>query len=629
MHIFKSRNILGYSRHKDAKQGAPVSQNINNIGDDLLVKAALADVGKHREYRRLVRYTWLCVGLVLILATLVRTIITREPLPKFSFETDWIFTPTGLIFVWVCISALALTVPFLLGGKSPHIEFSPGEINTSFDDVVGIGPVKEEVIKTLNLFLLHKTFKDTMGGNPRRGLLFEGPPGTGKTMMAKAMAREAGVPFFFVSSSAFQSMYYGQTEKKIRSFFKVLRKAAKREGGAIGFIEEFDAIASSRGDVSRFDGGGKFLKSRTMQNGNSGIVNELLVQMQSFWPVGASWKMRGCFINEVNRWLPAHRQLKKKVPPLDNILIIGATNRASSLDPALLRPGRFDRILNFDLPGKTGRREIIEYYLSKKKHDFDLTQSSVRDQLAAALHGYSPAMIEHVFDEALILALKDGRKEMSKKDVHQAKIIEDIGLAQPVDYAEDERRTIATHEAGHTVVAYLVSPNRNLEVLSIIKRRDALGLLAHTDDEERFTQTRTELLSSIKIAFGGMVSEELFYGEASTGPSSDLAYATKVAAMMVGSFGMGRSLISYEAVESGPLNENTVAKVLSSEEGYKEVDRLLSMSKSEVRSLLDANRHLIEALRDALLERDELIGDEILEVLRVAEASNLNTQEED
>ena len=144
-----------------------------------------------------------------------------------------------------------LMLPFVAAGRSPHVRYQASEIDVTFDDVVGLGPVKDEVVKTLNLFLAYQTFRDRMGGNPRKAILFEGPPGTGKTYMAKAMAKEAGVPYLFVSSTAFQSMYYGQTGRKIRNYFKALRKAAREEGGAIGFIEEIDAIAGARSGMRR------------------------------------------------------------------------------------------------------------------------------------------------------------------------------------------------------------------------------------------------------------------------------------------------------------------------------------------------------------------------------------------
>ena len=161
-----------------------------------------------------------------------------------------IFLPLGLI----ALLGVVIVVPMMSAGKSPHVRYDPSEIDVTMDDVVGIGPVRQEVVNTLNLFLGYQTFREHMGGNPRKAILFEGPPGTGKTYMAKAMAREAGVPYLFVSSTAFQSMYYGQTGRKIRNYFKELRKAAREEGGAIGFIEEIDAIAGARSGM-RSDAG--------------------------------------------------------------------------------------------------------------------------------------------------------------------------------------------------------------------------------------------------------------------------------------------------------------------------------------------------------------------------------------
>ena len=298
--------------------------------------------------------------------------------------------------------------------------------------------------------------------------------------------------------------------------------------------------------------------------------------------------------------------------------MIGATNRADDLDPALLRPGRFDRCIYFDLPSRSGRREIIDYYLEKKAHEPEVDDPERRDALAAMTFGYSPVMIEHLLDEALVWALRRGAAAFDWTDVQQAKFTEEIGLKQPVEYTESEKLRIATHEGGHAVVAHLVSPDRNLEVLSIIKRRGALGLLAHSDAEERFTKTEDELKGLMAIAFGGMVAEELAFGAASTGPAGDLSYATTVADQMVGSFGMGGTLVSFEAVESGPLAAGIVSKVLSNEEGRKRVEVLLREAKETARRLLAEHRHLLEPLVAALLERNELVGDEISDVLERA-----------
>jgi ATP-dependent Zn protease len=208
---------------------------------------------------------------------------------------------------------------------------------------------------------------------------------------------------------------------------------------------------------------------------------------------------------------------------------------------------------------------------------------------------------------------------MSWSDIQQAKFTEEIGLKQPVEYTDGEKRRIATHEGGHAVVAHLVS-DRNLEVLSIIKRRGALGLLAHSDAEERFTRTEDELKGLMAIAFGGMVAEELAFGAASTGPAGDLAYATQLAAQMVGSYGMGGTLVSFDAIESGPMSAGIVAKVLSNDDGRKRVEVLLLEAKETARRLLSGHRHLVEALVGSLLERNELVGDEITDLLERAAA---------
>jgi len=416
------------------------------------------------------------------------------------------------------------------------------------------------------------------------------------------------VPFLFVSAPAFQSMWYGMTNVRIRSFFRSLRKAARTEGGAIGFIEEIDAIGAARQGMG----------SSTSREGISGVVNELLIQLQSFDQPTRSARLYGWLIDGVNRWIPAQRQLRKPKPAQSNILIIGATNRAADLDPALLRPGRFDRSVYFGLPSRSGRREIIDYYLEKKAHEPELDDDDRRASLAALTSGYSPVMLEHVLDEALVWALRRGAERMSWEDVQKAKLTEEIGLGQPVEYTEAERRTIATHESGHATVAYLAGTTRKLDVLSIIKRADALGLMGHSEKEERFLRTQAEIEAHIQIALGGMVAEELFFGEITSGPSADLAAATGSAALMVGALGMAGSLLSYEAVQTGGA-ANLTAKVIATDEGRERVEAILVDNKGRVEKLLDENRHIVEALRDALLDREELIAGEILDVIHAAE----------
>jgi cell division protease FtsH len=582
---------------------------LSTLGQAQVLRTAAMDVAVSRERSRRRRL----VGLAAVLAPLTGwawlRLLDGDPvrpgLPDLPVPPELV---PGLILIVVLVLVIAL--PLLGAGRSPHVLYRPSEIDVSLDDVKGAGVVVEEVVRTLNLFLAHRTFKERMGGTPRRAILFEGPPGTGKTYMAKAMAREAGVPFLFVSSSAFQSMYYGQTNRKIRNYFKALRTYARREGGAIGFIEEIDAIGGARSGMGGSSG----------REGIAGVVNELLIQLQSFDTPTAGRRLAGWFVDQVNRWLPAGRQLRKPASLPANILVIGATNRAADLDPALLRPGRFDRSIHFDLPGRGDRREIIDYYLAKKAHVPALDDPELRANLAAMTFGYSPVMIEHLLDEALVWALRRGAEALDWSDLQQARMTEELGLKNPVEYTEDERRAIATHEAGHATVAHLVGKGRRLEVLSIIKRGAALGLLSHSETEERFTRTRSEIVALIQIAFGGMVAEELFFGESGTGPSGDLEAATRAAASMVGSLGLGGSLVSLDAAQGAP-GANVVTKVLSSDKGREALEAILDEAKGEVTAMLGSNRHLVEALRDALLEREELVGDEITGVLAAAAAS--------
>ena len=584
------------------------------LGRSKLIKAGLADVSRVRERTRRRRLLRLALLLGALDAFLWYRIAIGDPLGPPGLPDDAMVWLPGLLLIGVL--ALVLLLP-MGSGRSPHILVRPEHLEVGLEDVRGLDGQIDEVVRSLNVFLGYSTFRDRLGGNPRRGILFEGPPGTGKTYLARAMAKQAGVPFLFVSAPAFQSMWFGMTGARIRSFFKALRKAARREGGAIGFIEEIDAIGSERGGgVSASPWDGPRSVARMMSPSVGGMVNELLIQMQSFDQPTWIHRIRDRLAEWVNGYLPSGRRLRTRTPAYHNILLIAATNRGDVLDPALMRPGRFDRRLYFDLPTKQGRRDLVDYFLERKSHAADLDDEGNRESLAHDTLGYTPVMIEHLFDEALLVALKKGRDAMELADVYEAKLAEEVGLAQPVLYTDGERRAIATHEAGHATAAYFLGTTRRLEVLSIIKRRQSLGLLAHADLEERFTKSRSELDASVAIALAGMAAEEEFIGESGTGPASDLSAATEVAAAMVGALGMAGSLVSYEAVSDGPVSmTNLVGKVLGDGDGKRRVEELLDRQKERAREVLRDNRDVVEALRDSLMARDELVGEEITKVI--------------
>jgi cell division protease FtsH len=618
-----------------AAQTSPVSDRISLAG---------VDVARNRERVRQKRLLRVAVGLALVAAFLWFRLLTGNPVGRPHLPSvDPLIVMPLVFFLLLSVFLVISTVGI---GRSPHVVYRPEQIEVGLDDVIGIDVVKDEVVRTLQLFLDHESFARRMGGRARRGILFQGGPGTGKTLTAKAMAAEAGVPFLFASGTSFHSSYQGATQRKVRRYFKALRRIARKEGGAIGFIDEFDGIGGARAGMGRFAAtaagatslggaaqcGGLVGLPGTVERSAAGTatefsgngdlqmaVNELLVQMQSFDEPSGAHRLLGSVVDKINLFLPTGRQIRRPKVTVPNILLVASTNRADGLDPALLRPGRFDRALTFDLPSKAGRRQLVDHFLKRKAHEPELASDEHRDALAAITTGYSPAMIEGLLDEALISAVRRGADAMSWSDVEHARLVTEVGLGQPVDYTDHERQLIATHEAGHATVAWLVAPQRRLEVLTIIKRANSLGLLAHGDRDDVFTRSRQELRCMIQIAFGGQVAEELFFGDVSTGPSGDLSYATRVATQMVGASGMADTLVSFAAISSSPYSgEDMVGRVLGDGQGRELVEALLTEQKVLVRGLLGANRHLVEALRDALVERHELVGHEITDVLEAA-----------
>jgi cell division protease FtsH len=581
---------------------APANVDLRSAIGTATILSGNSDVATAREayrQRKLRRLSWFLLSTALFL--LVRAYMGNPY--RFSIPTIPLDHPLLPPFLLVLVIGIGGVVPMLMAGRSPHTLFRSEDIAVRLTDVVGAETVKDEVVRSLNLFLANKTFATEMGGTMRRGLLFSGAPGTGKTYIAKAMAGSAGVPFVFVSATAFQSMFYGATARKIRSYFKALRKVARKEGGVIGFIEEFDAIGLSRAGMTSGHG-----------EGMSGVVNELLVQMQSFDEPAAGVRFQTWMIERINSFLPERRRVQRPARLAPNIILIAATNRASDLDPALLRAGRFDRTITFDLPVRRERNQIAGFYLNKKSHDISVTP----EEIAQITSGCSPVEIEQLLDEGLVAALRRGSRAMSMEDIKAAQLVLQVGLARDGEYTTGERWRVAVHESGHGIVSLLLG--HDVGLVSILKRASALGVTTHTTAEEIHLHTRADMEAHIQIALAGMVAEELECGEMSSGASSDLASATSTVCQMIGSLGMGDSLLCLDASQSR-ISGNIVDKVLADEPSRAAADKLLLECKEKVRMLLSARRGPLRRSAQALLDRDEISGTELTQILAGANAS--------
>ena len=490
----------------------------------------------------------------------------------------------------------------------------PGEYDVSFDDVRGQKAIVDATKEVVKLFEGFKEFRK-MGGYPPHGILFEGPPGTGKTLLGKAIAGQTNVPFLYTNGSAFTSMFMGVGNMKIKALFRKARRMSKDYDGAVIFIDELDAVAGSRGGVSNTSTPhddplvprsikDAWLKDKFIMGGmngggmNSMLVNELLVAMDGL-------------VLPNRRFRHIKRILKRKPKvPIYNILIIGATNRASVLDPALLRPGRFDRKIHVGNPSAEGRKDISEYYLAKVKHErIDL------DKLANATVGYSPARIKNIINEGLIFALQDGREAVTYDDIWQAMLTDEIGLKQPVIYTPWEKEATAIHEAGHAVARWFYDPSKSVTVITIQKREEALGMVVSMDLEERFSTTREEILGDIKVSLAGMAAEYLWYDTTTSGPSGDLRAATLRAAQMVAYYGMGPSLLSYGAIPPSAYGGETLSHLLGDPVFRAEVDRILAECREEVTELLQRKAHCVEAIRDRLVVEEQLTGEQFSQLM--------------
>ena len=444
---------------------------------------------------------------------------------------------------------------------------------TTFADVAGVDEAKEELAEIVE-FLKHPRKFVELGAQIPKGVLLVGPPGTGKTLLGRAVAGEAGVPFFIISGSDFVEMFVGVGASRVRDLFE----QAKKNAPCIVFIDEIDAVGRQRGAGL---GGGHDEREQTL--------NQLLVEMDGF---------------ESNT----------------GIILLAATNRPDVLDPALLRPGRFDRQVVVDMPDIKGREAILKVHARNKplSQDVDLMV------IAQRTPGFTGADLETVLNEAAILAARRVSKKISMDDCDEAI---DRVIAGPQKksrvMSDREKDLVAFHEAGHALIGKLLPNVDPVQKVSIIPRGRMGGYTLMLPEEDRFFRTKSEILDSVVVTLGGRVAEEITFNEISTGAENDLSRVTKVVRKMVTEYGMSEEL---GPLSLGSRREETVflGRDLGHDRDYseevaalidREVRRIVDEAYERARSLLMSNRDKLTKLADALKERETLDGDEIDEVL--------------
>jgi ATP-dependent Zn protease len=476
-------------------------------------------------------------------------------------------------------------------GKPRIYWVMPGETGVGFKDYKGNPEVLDAARQVVTLLRGVKEFKG-MGGEPIRGLLLIGSPGTGKSYLGQCIATEAGVPFGYMSAPSIQGMFWGMDMMRVMTLFGKARKLARKYGACILFIDEIDAIGRSR--MNQGPGG---MMMGGMMGGNGGAaLNELLNQMDPL--PRDSWK------NKLLRKLGL--RLKRSEQP--SVLTMAATNIAEVLDPALLRPGRFDRKITVDLPDADGRREIMEYYLAKVKHDLS---GSIDRMVGDTVH-YTPVAIKYVINEAVVVAHWDGRDIVTYKDWSQALENHEVGLRQPIrSMNKEDRRRIAYHETGHAVAMVYCLPRERLHKVTIIRHGSALGMAIPKPNEETYTRTREEFLGMIQVSLASRAAEQHFLGLELSGASHDLQNATQVADAMVRYFGMNGSLYQPPALGVGSPDQVASWKI----------EELLDQEMQKVKQLLKKHEAAVHAIAAELVEKSELTGDEVIEIIEQIEGA--------
>ncbi|QIK70876.1 ATP-dependent zinc metalloprotease FtsH [Erysipelothrix sp. HDW6C] len=490
------------------------------------------------------------------------------------------------------IDMLLFTVPYIIlggamfflfskmggGGNNKAFEFSKSRakiqsnVRVRFKDVAGADEEKEEMKELIDYLKSPKKYEE-MGARIPKGMLLVGPPGTGKTLLAKAAAGEADVPFFAISGSDFVEMFVGVGASRVRDMFK----QAKASAPSVIFIDEIDAVGRQRGAGL---GGGHDEREQTL--------NQMLVEMDGI---------------EEN----------------SGVVILAATNRADVLDPALLRPGRFDRTITVGLPDVKGRTAILGVHARNKQ----LAPDVELENIARRTPGFSGADLENVLNEAAILTVREKQPKITMEILDEAIDRTMMGPAKKSrKYSEKERHMVAVHETGHAIIGIKLAAADKVQKVTIIPRGDAGGYNLMTPEEETFTQSETDLKAQITGLLGGRVAEEVFFNEISTGASNDIQRATRIARLMVTTFGMSNlGPIQYD---DGHSDNVFLGRDYSSRTGYsaeiafeidKEIRRIVDEAKEQARVIIEDNRDLMEKIVEALLEEETITAEQIRNIV--------------
>ncbi len=462
-------------------------------------------------------------------------------------------------------------------GKSNAKVYVQSTQGIHFSDVAGEDEAKENLKEIVDYLHNPKKYTD-VGASMPKGLLLVGPPGTGKTMLAKAVAGEANVPFFSISGSEFVEMFVGMGASKVRDLFR----QAKEKAPCIVFIDEIDAIGQKRNSGSL---GGNDEREQTL--------NQLLTEMDGF---------------EGN----------------SGVIILAATNRPESLDPALTRPGRFDRRIPVELPDLQGREEILRVHAKKIKLSGDADFHAVARMAAGA----SGAELANIINEAALRAVRNNRTVVSQADLEESIEVVIAGYQKKNAVLSDgEKKIVAYHEVGHALVAAMQSHSAPVQKITIIPRTSgALGYTMQVEEGDKYLMTKREIENKIATFTGGRAAEELVFGEITTGASNDIEQATKLARAMITRYGMSDEfdMVAMETVNNQYLGGD--ASMVCSSDTQKEIDKkvieLVRSQHEKARQILSENRTLLDKLAQHLYEKETITGDEFMSILEQAGGGN-------